>query len=157
MRVYRIEREKYLNTTLKGIGAAMTEGYRWNSLNTYMVYTASSRALATLEVSVHLDLNEDLPNDRFYVEIDIPDEVVIMELPLEELPQGWDSKPPILETQYIGDDFVLSNDAAVLKVPSAIVPPESNYLINPNHPDAKKIKVVSVQKMVFDSRIKPLK
>lgn len=157
MRVYRIEREKYLNTTLKGIGAAMTEGYRWNSLNTYMVYTASSRALATLEVSVHLDLNEDLPNDRFYVEIDIPYEVVIMELPLEELPQGWDSKPPILENQYIGDDFVLSNDAAVLKVPSAIVPPESNYLINPNHPDAKKIKVVSVQKMVFDSRIKPLK
>jgi len=74
MRVYRIEREKYLDTTLKGIGAALTEGYRWNSLNTYLVYTAASRALATLEVSVHLDLCEDLPADRYYVEIDIPDD-----------------------------------------------------------------------------------
>lgn len=69
MIVYRIEREKYLNTTLQGIGASMSEGYRWNSLNTRMVYTAESRALATLEVSAHLDLNEDLPIDRYYVVI----------------------------------------------------------------------------------------
>ena len=75
MRVYRIEREKYLNTTLKGIGAALAEGYRWNSLHTFLVDTAESGALATLEVSVHLDLNEDLPSDRYYVEIDIPEGV----------------------------------------------------------------------------------
>ena len=50
MKVYRIEREKYLETTLLGIGASMTNGYRWNSLNTRLVYTAESRALATLEV-----------------------------------------------------------------------------------------------------------
>ena len=74
MKVYRIEREKYLDTTLQGVGAALTEGYRWNSLNTYLVYTAESRALATLEVSVHLDFLEDLPKDRFYVEIEIPEE-----------------------------------------------------------------------------------
>jgi RES domain-containing protein len=80
MRVFRIERKKYLNTTLKGIGAALTEGYRWNSLNTYLVYTAESRALAILEVSVHLDLSEDLPADRYCVEIDIPGEVKILEL-----------------------------------------------------------------------------
>jgi RES domain-containing protein len=80
MRVFRIEREKYLESTLKGIGAAMTDGYRWNSINTYLVYTADSRALATLEVSVHLDLSEDLPIDRFYVEIEIPDDIQILEL-----------------------------------------------------------------------------
>lgn len=44
MRVFRIEREKYLETTLKGLGAALVEGYRWNSLNTSLVYTAESRA-----------------------------------------------------------------------------------------------------------------
>jgi RES domain-containing protein len=154
MIVYRIEREKYLDTTLQGIGAALTEGYRWNSLNTYLVYTADSRALATIEVSVHLDFSEDLPIDRFYVEIDIPNDVEILELSIEQLPDNWDSKPPILETQYIGDDFVSQNSAAVLKVPSSIVPPEFNYLINPKHPDSAKIKVISTKKLQFDNRFK---
>lgn len=154
MKVYRIEREKYLDTTLQGVGAASTEGYRWNSLNTYLVYTAESRALATLEVSVHLDFTEDLPTDRFYVEIDIPDDIEILELSIDQLPENWDSKPPILETQYIGDDFVSQKDAAVLKVSSSIVPSEYNYLINPNHPDSAKIKVISTQKLQFDNRLK---
>jgi len=154
MKVYRVEREKYLSTTLEGIGAARTEGYRWNSLDTYLVYTASSRALATLEVSVHLDLSEDLPNDRYYVEIDIPDDLSILELVETDLPNDWNSKPPILLTQYIGDGFVNSNEFAVLKVPSSIVPPEYNYLINPRHKDASKIKVISKKLMAFDKRIK---
>lgn len=154
MKVFRIEREKYLETTLKGIGAALTEGYRWNSLNTYLVYTAESRALATLEVSVHLDLSEDLPTDRYYVKIDIPDDITIFELKIEDLPDGWNSKPPILETQYIGDDFVKEKSAAVLKVPSSIVQQEFNYLINPNHPDAERIAVISASPFIFDSRLK---
>lgn len=154
MTVYRIEREKYLDTTLQGVGAASTDGYRWNSLNTYLVYTSESRALAILEVSVHLDFSEDLPTDRFYVKIDIPDDIDILELSINELPENWDFKPPILETQYIGDDFVLQKDAAVLKVPSSIVPPEFNYLINPNHPDSAKITIVSKQKVQFDNRFK---
>lgn len=154
MKVYRIEREKYLHSTLKGIGAAGSDGFRWNSKNTYLVYTAESRALATLEVSVHLDLSEDLPDDRYYVEIEIPDDVTIVELTPKDLPANWDAKPPVTATQYLGDHFVLNGEAAVLKVPSSIVPPESNYLVNPYHPDAKRIKVVSTRKMSFDHRFK---
>lgn len=157
MRVFRVEREKYLDTTLKGIGAALTEGFRWNSFNTYLVYTAESRALAMLEVSVHLDFSEDLPTDRYFVEIDIPEQVEILELRSEDLPENWDAKPPILETQYIGDDFVKSDSAAVLKVPSAIIPLEFNYLVNPNHPDAKKITVISTTSLTFDQRFKQVK
>lgn len=153
MLVYRIEREKYLSSTLAGIGASMTSGYRWNSLYTRLVYTAESRALAILEVSVHLDLSEDLPTDRHFVEIEIPDDILILEVDMDDLPAGWDSKPPTTVTQTIGDDFVLYNEAAVLKVPSSIVPPESNYLINPNHPDATRIEVKSISPMVFDSRL----
>lgn len=152
MKVFRVEREKYLETTLEGIGAASTEGYRWNSLNTYLVYTAETRALATLEVFVHLDLSEDLPTDRHYIEINVPDDIDILELKKEDLPDGWDSKPPILETQYIGDDFVKEKIAAVLKVPSSIVQQEFNYLVNPNHPDSKKISVVLITPFQFDSR-----
>lgn len=154
MKVFRIEREKYLKSTLSGIGASMTTGYRWNSLNTKLVYTAESRALATLEVAVHLDLNEDLPNDRFYVEIEIPDSLPILEVKIADLPDDWNAKPPTTTTQVIGDDFVLQNEAAILKVPSSIVPQEFNYLINPNHKDAKKIKLISTTPMIFDTRFK---
>ncbi|RPI44881.1 MAG: RES domain-containing protein [Bacteroidetes bacterium] len=154
MKVYRIEREKYLDSVLKGTGAALKDGFRWNSINTRLVYTAESRALAMLEVSVHLDLNEDFPSDRYYVEIDIPGDTGILELPAVELPGGWDSKPPVKETQFIGDEFVRDKLAAVLRVPSSIVPKEFNYLINPDHPDAKKIKVTSKVPILFDQRLK---
>lgn len=154
MRVFRVEREKYLKTTLSGIGASMAKGYRWNSLNTKLVYTAESRALATLEVSMHLDLSEDLPSDRFYVEIEIPEDLTILEVDINDLPDFWNSKPPTYITQTIGDDFVLQNEAAILKVPSSIVPQEFNYLINPNHADSKRIKVIGKVPMTFDARIK---
>ncbi|MFC2186369.1 RES family NAD+ phosphorylase [Fulvivirgaceae bacterium LMO-SS25] len=154
MRVYRVERAKYLKTTLSGIGASMAKGYRWNSQNTKLVYTSESRALATLEVSVHLDVSEDLPLDRYYIEIDIPVDLAILEVDIKDLPDDWNAKPPTLTTQTIGDDFVIQNDAAILKVPSSIVIQEYNYLINPNHPDAKRIKVVSKTPMIFDQRLK---
>lgn len=153
MIVFRVERKKYLDATLKGVGAARTDGYRWNSLNTYLVYTASSRALALLEVSVHLDLSEDLPQDRYYVEIDIPDDLEILTISPDDLPRHWDAKPPILETQYIGDDFVSGQTAPVLKVPSAIVPLEFDYLINPNHPDSSHISIKAKSPLKFDRRL----
>jgi RES domain-containing protein len=154
MIVYRIEREKYIETTLLGIGASLSKGFRWNSFNTRLVYTAESRALATLEVAVHLDLSEDLPNDRCYLEIDIPDNIPILEVQINDLPLNWDAKPPIIITQSIGDDFAYENEAAVLKVPSSIVPEEYNYLINPNHVDAGKIRIIKTYNMQFDSRFK---
>ena len=154
MKVYRIEREKYLETTLSGVGAAMSKGYRWNSINTKLVYTAESRALAMLEVSVHLDLSEDLPIDRYYVDIEIPNDIIVLEVAIEDLPQDWDAKPPTFTTQTIGDDFVFQNEAAILKVPSSIVPQEFTYLINPNHIDAARIKVSSKSPMKFDIRFK---
>ena len=152
MVVYRIEREKYLKTTLTGIGASMSKGYRWNSFNTKLVYTAENRALAMLEVSVHLDLSEDLPTDRYYVEIEIPVNITIQEVKVEDLPEDWNSNPPTITTQTIGDDFVFQNESAILKVPSSIVPQEFNYLINPNHPDSKRIKVIGKTSMNFDPR-----
>ncbi|MFT7298584.1 MAG: RES domain-containing protein [Sphingobacteriales bacterium] len=154
MKLFRIERKKYLKTTLTGMGAAKSNGFRWNSEETRLVYTAESRALAALEVAVHLDLNSDLPNDRYFVEIEIPDDISAMEVDIKDLPENWDSKPPIILTQTIGDDFVLNNQAAILKVPSCIIPNEFNYLINPTHPDSKKIKIINQTHWKFDERLK---
>lgn len=109
-----------------------------------------------LEVSVHLDLSEDLPTDRYFVEIDIPDNIDRLEIHIADLPENWDARPPILESQFIGDDFVRDNRAAVLKVPSCIIPSEFNYLINPNHPDAKTISVISKAPLSFDQRFKQM-
>ena len=86
--------------------------------------------------------------------IDIPDDLEILELRNEDLPANWDSNPPTLDTQFISDDFVIENEAAVLKVPSCIVPLEFNYLINTDHPDAKRITVISKEPLKFDNRIK---
>ena len=112
------------------------------------------RKVRGLEISVYLDVSEDLPTDRYDVEIDIPDEVEILELRTENLPEHWDIQPPAIETQYIGDDFVLADQAAVLKVPSSILPPEYNYLINPNHHQARLITVISKSRLIFDQRFK---
>jgi len=154
MKLYRIERKKYLKSTLTGIGASKSKGFRWNSEDTRLVYTADTRALAMLEVSVHLDISEDLPDDRYFVEIEIPDDISALEVKLKDLPEKWDSKPPLLVTQIIGDDFVLNNEAAILKVPSCIIPQEHNYLINPLHPDAEKIKIIGQTSLKFDERFK---
>ena len=153
MRVFRIERLKYLDSTLSGIGASIAKGHRWNSLLTKLVYTSESRALSILEIAVHLDLSEDLPEDRYMVEIEIPDNIQIMEVKMEDLPDDWDAKPPSFTTQSIGDDFVSENEAAVLKVPSSIVPQEFNYLINPSHPDIQTIQVVSTYPLKLDNRL----
>lgn len=154
MIVYRIQREKYLKSTLQGFGAAKSKDFRWNSEETRLVYTTESRALALLEIAVHLNLSEELPTDRFIVEIDIPYTISALEVNINDLPTNWNSKPPTAITQLIGDDFVFSNEAAVLKVPSAIIPQEFNYLINPLHPDAAQIKVKKKSLLQFDERLK---
>jgi RES domain-containing protein len=153
MLVYRIERKKYLHETLSGFGASLSSGFRWNSQHTRMVYTSESRALAMLEVTVHLNGLLDIPTDRYLVEIEIPDALKIITLNPTDLPKNWNSIPPNIFTQHFGDDFVKELKAPLLKVPSSIVPQEFNLLINPLHPDSKKIKLKSKHPIPFDPRI----
>lgn len=152
MRVFRIEREKYLDQVLSGLGAARSVYARWNSLHTRMVYASGSRALALLEIAVHLDLSEDLPTDRFFVEINIPDNLAYAAALQESLPPDWSESPPLRETQLIGDQFVTEAKTAILRVPSSIVPMEYNYLINPLHADAAQVRVVEKQRLEMDKR-----
>ncbi|MEG0695940.1 MAG: RES family NAD+ phosphorylase [Algoriella sp.] len=155
MLVYRIEREKYIDDTLKGIGASKTKSSRWNSEYQRMVYTAESISLACLEVFVHLGNIETLPSDRLLVQIEIPDEIIETSkiLDVKDLPEGWNSKPPSEISQQIGDEFLRLEESAVLKIPSSIISMESNYLINPFHQDAKQIKVIANQPFIFDERM----
>lgn len=153
MFVYRIDRKKYLRDTLKGIGASMSSSFRWNSEHTRMVYTSESRALALLEITAHLNGVMEIPTDRYLVEIEIPDTLKIQTLYIADLPKNWNAHPPSLLTQDLGDSFIQKMKVPVLRVPSSIVSKEFNLLINPNHPDSHKIKIISKERLAFDPRI----
>jgi len=150
MRVFRLSRKKYA-AELSGKGAAKS-GNRWNSKGTEIIYTAESRALAMAEVLVHLSFPM-LPADYMMLEIEIPDEISIKEIAIADLEEGWNSHPPRTHTQKIGDQFIRENDYSVLKIPSAVVPGDFNYLINPHHKKSKEIKVMDATPFPFDERL----
>jgi len=150
MRVFRLIRKKH-GIELSGKGAALS-GNRWNSKGTELIYSADSRALAMSEVAVHLSLSI-LPKDYVMVEVDIQSYVSIASLSKEDLPANWSSFPHLLDTQQIGDVFVTERKDCVLKVPSAVVPGDFNFLINPFHPDFSTIRIVGQEDFPFDSRL----
>jgi RES domain-containing protein len=150
MNVFRLIRKKYSNS-LDGKGAAKY-GNRWNSKGTEIIYTADNRALAMAEIAVHLTF-ATLPKDFLMMEIDIPEELKIKKLELKELNECWKKHPPDKSTQKIGDDFIDCADETILKVPSAIVQGDFNYLINPRHLDFEQIKITDSRGFPFDQRL----
>jgi RES domain-containing protein len=150
MRVFRLIRKKY-EIELSGKGAALS-GNRWNSKGTELIYCADSRALAMAEVAVHLSLSI-LPKDYMMVEIHIPSYVSVASISKEDLPANWSSFPHLLDTQQIGDAFVAERKNCVLKVPSAVVPGDFNFLINPHHPDFSAIRIIGQEDFPFDPRL----
>jgi len=149
MVLYRITRCTYAND-LSGTGARLFGG-RWNSIGKPATYLASSRSLAMLEVLVHLQPLM-VPDDFCMVELKVPGKS-IKTITTDILPKDWkDVSPPQILTK-IGDDFLKRQEHFMLKVPSAIVPEEYNYLLNPLHPDMKKVKVIKTEPFDFDSRL----
>jgi RES domain-containing protein len=149
MLAFRLVRKKYANP-LSDEGASRS-GNRWNSKGTALIYCADSRALAMAEVAVHLSLGL-LPKDYEMVELEIPDEVSLRSLAPANLPVGWNNFPHLIPTQRIGDEFVAAAESCVLQVPSAVVPGDFNYLLNPAHPDFERIQIKSRVDFPFDSR-----
>lgn len=150
MRVFRIERQKYLNEILDGRGAALSAGNRWNSRNTAMVYTSGSRSLAILEVLSHVDLFNDLPSDRLLVELDIADDLKIQQIDIEQLPKNWNAYPAINATRLLGDEFIQFSTHQILQVPSSLVNGEFNYLINPKLIDDSQIKIINAKSLKLE-------
>lgn len=148
MLLYRICRCVYAND-LSGTGARLYGG-RWNSVGRSMVYTASSRALAVLEALVHLP-TAIIPKDFCVITFDVPDD--IFEPDVKLFPPNWNTHPEPDILKRTGDFFLKQNEHLLMKVPSAIVQQEYNYLINPLHPKADKIKTLTVEPFTFDERL----
>lgn len=150
MKLFRLSKKKYANA-FNGKGAAKSNN-RWNSKGTEIIYTAESRALAMAEVAVHLTM-ATLPKDFVMLTIDVPDEISIKKVDLKDLDENWNAMLPSSKTKKIGDVFIDDLEFCVLKVPSAVVKGDFNYLINPYHKLFKKIKIVDVTDFPFDKRM----
>ena len=150
MIAYRLSREKYARD-LSGEGARKAGG-RWNSRGIPLVYTSQSISLCALEVAVHLPLGM-APKDYHLVSILIPDETPMLEIPFMKLPLNWNVSLHSLTTQAIGDDFIDQAQHMVMKVPSAVVIQEYNYLINPAHVDIKQVQIIEIIPFRFDDRL----
>jgi RES domain-containing protein len=150
MIVFRMCKSKFSND-LTGKGSEISGG-RWNSKGVALVYCSESRALCTTEIAVHTSL-VIVPNDYQMISIEIPDNIKINEINLLQLSGNWRRFPPTHFTQSLGDNFVKEDKYLVLKVPSAVVQGDFNYLINPKHKEFKRVKILEIKPFYFDSRL----
>ncbi|MBN2728873.1 MAG: RES family NAD+ phosphorylase [Bacteroidales bacterium] len=150
MRVFRLSKKKYCRD-LSGKGAEQAGG-RWNSRGTAMVYTSDSRALCTAEIAVHFPLGI-IPVDYYLTIIEINKKPKVSEVNPKQLPNDWNTFPHAHFTQEIGDEFIKDGEFLILKVPSAVVLGDFNYLINPFHKDIRHIKIIDTEEFSFDKRL----
>ncbi|MDX1980480.1 MAG: RES family NAD+ phosphorylase [Bryobacteraceae bacterium] len=148
--VYRILRKPYARYPFDGEGAYRFGG-RWSSPGTRVAYASSHMSLAMVEYFVHLDSN-DSPRDLVIVAAQVPDNLPRVTVASGRLPGDWRQTPPPPALARFGDEFVRDGQALILIVPSAIAPPESNWLINPMHPDFAKIRIQPPVAFHYDSR-----
>ena len=104
------------------------------------------------EVAVHFTL-ATLPNDYVMMTVFIPDDIFIQKINQTDLPSEWNAFPHPASTQAIGDQFVLANKFCVLQISSVVTQGDYNMLINPNHLDFSKIKILQTERFPFDRRI----
>lgn len=149
MVVYRLARTKYAKD-LSGEGARLFGG-RWNHPLTPCLYTSASRALAVLEYTVNVNI-DDIPRALSLVTIEIPE--TFLELAVTDLPGNWREAPAPAATKDFGTALLKENAFPVLKVPSTIIPEEYNYLINPLHAQGASCEILDVRDFIFDIRIK---
>lgn len=148
MIVYRIVLEKY-SKKLEASGIPA----RWNTKDVKIIYTAQSRALACLENIVHRN-SRGLQKNFRVMKILVPDDIFMEEIKEIDLKKGWKEFNNMPDTQSIGNLWVHSARSAILKVPSAIVSGDFNYLLNPGHKEYFRIKLLQTEPFEFDDRIK---
>lgn len=139
-----------VDTAWDGEGARKAGG-RWNSRGTRVVYASATLSLALAEILVHL------PSGRLPAYTAIPiefDDALVTVLADRDRPADWRRSPPPASTQRVGDRWARDATSAVLHVPSVIVPVEWNYVLNPAHPDFRRIRIGTPMPFPFDARLR---
>ncbi len=147
MILYRFARQIYSND-ISGAGAKKLGG-RWNSPGLSAVYTSSAISLSLLEILVYHSAYEEISTNML-MRIEVPDTSPLT-VTDRSLKQNWQND--IDYSRFIGNEFLKSKELLLLKVPSAIIPEEYNIVINPAHPDFKKVKILKASLFQFDARL----
>jgi RES domain-containing protein len=150
MFLYRVCRDQYVHE-LSGNGSKI-HGGRWNSPGESAVYASSTKSLAVLECLTNTPPGI-LQNDFSILTLEVTGEVGIDEISLKNLPANWNKYPAPINLAKMGDKWLVSGKNLLLKIPSAVITDEYNYIINPLHRDMKKIKIAAIEKLNLDQRI----
>jgi RES domain-containing protein len=149
--VWRLSARRLGSAVFSGEGA-FKYGGRWNRRGTRVVYCAQSRALAAMELLVHVEDSGDLASVEWLAtEIIIP--WFAIERPVR-YPDSWRIYPYPEATQNFGSRWAQAGRSVALRVPSAVVPGEFNYLLNPAHADFRTLKRSRPEKFPFDPRLR---
>jgi RES domain-containing protein len=150
LHAWRICKAEHADTAFSG-GGARRFGGRWNSRGTAVVYSADSAALAALEMLVHLRVAKML---SYYVIVEIAfDSALVDEVDRKPIPADWRADPAPEELRLFGDRWIRAERSAVLKVPSALIESEHNFLLNPAHRDFGRIRIGAAKEFQFDKRL----
>jgi RES domain-containing protein len=147
MIIYRLSTGKFAED-LSGEGAKL-HGGRWNFIGTAALYTSEYISLCILEILIRA--GKDTSPDSYVLTSLELSENYFSEIQLKKLKENWQFH--LEYTQWIGDEFLRNNRVLALKVPSAIVPQEHNFLINPLHSDFKKVKILNTEPLNLDKRL----
>jgi RES domain-containing protein len=147
---WRLVKTRFAARAFDGEGARIN-GARWNSKGVAATYASSTTSLALLEVLAHVPAVLVFGSYSI-VSLEIP-ESCVEELSAGAIPSDWKVSPPPASTQSIGDNWIAGGSAAVLKVPSAVVDSEFNFLINVAHPDFSKLHSGMPKPFELDTRL----
>jgi RES domain-containing protein len=125
---------------------------RWHAQGSRIVYTSATLSLAALELLVHVD-RDLLPSDLVQIEIDLPDDLPMERIEAGRLPSNWRRYPAPAALQRIGASWIEPGKTAVLRVPSAVLPDEDNYLLNPAHEGIKRMTPIRRRAFILDPRL----
>lgn len=128
-------------------------GGRWNPRGIPVVYTSSSLSLAALEVLVHVGDPRNLPDNLVSLSAIIPDDLRISTISASDLPRQWRRYVDHPELQQLGAVWYQEHRSATLQVPSAVIPEESTFLLNPDHPDFPCIRWDAAEPFQWDPRL----
>lgn len=148
---WRIIKEKHAKAAFSGEGARVYGG-RWNSTGVGVVYCSEHLSLAALETLVHIV--PVMLRDKFRAYRVRFSENLLATVSDRKLPKAWDAQPPGPASKSIGDEWVKSKRSVVLAVPSVLVPIERTLLLNPNHPDFRKVEIKDMGTFVLDPRLR---
>jgi len=151
VRVWRLTQKRHAKNAFSGIGNRKV-GSRWVPEGYLAVYTSENISLAVLEILVHMDVAH-LGDNYMLIAVEIPDDMGIDEIDVASLPDDWRDRYEDRELQSVGLEWLEGASSAILRVPSAVVISEQNYIINPIHPDFEKLKISQPMPYQFDGRL----